>query len=176
MVAKKLDEARPVITRCNDANAANPSRRELLTRASKVAASRGIAALLGNMETFPRKVIWNASITYELLDSVTPARTALLVIDMPRDFLLPEGYPTQAGLDIEPLVATIRPIGKLLAVEQKAGLLIVHAREDHVPDLSDSPPYKLERSHRAGAEIGSKGPLGRLLVRGEVGRDFVEGS
>jgi nicotinamidase-related amidase len=59
-------------------------------------------------------------------------------------------------------------------VGRKAGLLIMHARKGHAPDLSDCPPYKLERSRRAGAEIGSKGPLGRLLVRGEVGHDFVE--
>ncbi|NGZ11275.1 MAG: cysteine hydrolase [Nitrospira sp. LK70] len=109
-----------------------------------------------------------------LLDSLTPARTALLVIDMQRDFLLPEGYAAQAGLDITPLAATIRPIETLLAVARKAGLLIVHTREGHLPDLSDCPPYKLERSRRAGAEIGSKGPLGRLLVRGEVGHDFVD--
>jgi biuret amidohydrolase len=109
-----------------------------------------------------------------LLDSLIPAHTALLVIDMQRDFLLPEGYAAQAGLDIEPLAAAIRPIEKLLAAGRKAGLLIVHTREGHVPDLSDCPPYKLERSRRAGAEIGSQGPLGRLLVRGEVGHDFVE--
>ena len=112
--------------------------------------------------------------TMSLLDSLTPARTALLVIDMQRDFLSPEGYAAQAGLDIAPLVATIRPIQKLLAVARTAGLLIVHTREGHVPDLSDCPPYKLQRSRKAGAEIGSKGPLGRLLVRGEVGHDFVD--
>ncbi len=112
--------------------------------------------------------------TASLLDSLTPVRTALLVIDMQRDFLVPEGYAAQAGLDIAPLIATIHPIEKLLAVGLAAGLLTVHTREGHVPDLSDCPPYKLERSRRAGAEIGSKGPLGRLLVRGEVGHDFVE--
>src|SRR5262245_4547669 len=109
-----------------------------------------------------------------LLDSLMPTRTALLVIDMQRDFLLPEGYAAQAGLDITPLAATIRPIGKLLAMARKAGLLIVYTREGHLPDLSDCPPYKLEASRRANAEIGSKGPLGRFLVRGEVGHDFVE--
>lgn len=112
--------------------------------------------------------------TMSLLDSLTPARTALLVIDMQRDFLLSEGYAAQAGLDIAPLAATIHPIKKLLAAGRKTGLLIVHTREGHVPDLSDCPPYKLERSRRAGAEIGSKGPLGRLLVRGEAGHDFVD--
>src|SRR5262249_37511334 len=99
----------------------------------------------------------------------------VLVIDMQRDFLLPEGYAAQVGLDITPLAATIRPIQKLLAVARPAGLLIVHTREGHLPDLSDCPPYKLERSRRAGAEIGSESPLGRLLGRGEDGHDFVDG-
>jgi nicotinamidase-related amidase len=53
-------------------------------------------------------------------------------------------------------------------------MLVVHTREGHRPDLSDCPPAKLERSRAAGAEIGSKGPLGRLLVRGEFGHDFID--
>jgi len=112
--------------------------------------------------------------TTNLLDTLIPARTALLVIDMQRDFLSPKGYAAHAGIDIAPLVAAIAPIQKLLAVARPAGLLIVHTREGHVPDLSDCPPYKLERSRRAGAEVGSKGPLGRLLVRGEPGHDFID--
>jgi nicotinamidase-related amidase len=166
---RKLDGSNPVTNTSKDGS----TRREMLVHGSKVAASLGIAALLDNLGTFTRKS-YGMERTTNLLDSLTPARTALLVIDMQRDFLLPEGYAAQAGLDIAPLVAAIRPIEKLLAVGRKAGLLIVHTREGHVPDLSDCPPYKLERSRRAGAEIGSKGPLGRLLVRGEPGHDFVE--
>ena len=52
--------------------------------------------------------------------------------------------------------------------------MIVHTREGHVPDLSDCPPYKLARSRAAGAQIGSSGPLGRLLIRGEAGHDFID--
>ena len=166
---RKLDGSNPVTNTSKDGS----TRREMLVHGSKVAAGLGIAALLDNLGTFTRKS-YGMERTTNLLDSLTPARTALLVIDMQRDFLLPEGYAAQAGLDIAPLVATIRPIEKLLAVGRKAGLLIVHTREGHVPDLSDCPPYKLERSRRAGAEIGSNGPLGRLLVRGEAGHDFVE--
>ena len=166
---RKLDGSNPVTNTSKDGS----TRREMLVHGSKVAAGLGIAALLDNLGTFTRKS-YGMERTTNLLDSLTPARTALLVIDMQRDFLLPEGYAAQAGLDIAPLVAAIRPIEKLLAVGRKAGLLIVHTREGHVPDLSDCPPYKLERSRRAGAEIGSKGPLGRLLVRGEPGHDFVE--
>jgi nicotinamidase-related amidase len=102
------------------------------------------------------------------------ASTALLVIDMQRDFLLPEGYAAKAGLDIAPLRAAIGPVAAVLTAARAAGLAIVHTREGHLADLSDCSPYKLERSRRAGAEIGSKGPLGRLLVRGEFGHDFVD--
>lgn len=109
-----------------------------------------------------------------LLEGLDPTRTALLVIDMQRDFLEPEGYAAQAGLDIAPLVAAIDPVGKVLAAARRAGLTIIHTREGHLPDLSDCPPYKLQRSRNAGAEIGSRGPLGRLLVRGEAGHDFVD--
>jgi len=109
-----------------------------------------------------------------LLDGLKPDRTALLLIDMQRDFLRPEGYAAQAGIDIAPLVAAIGPVGRVLDAARRAGIAIVHTREGHLPDLSDCPPYKLERSRRAGAEIGSKGPLGRLLVRGEFGHDFVD--
>lgn len=102
------------------------------------------------------------------------ARTALLVIDMQRDFLLPQGYAAHAGLDIGPLRQAIDPVGRLLTIARAAHLTIVHTREGHLSDLSDCPPYKLERSRKAGAQIGSPGPLGRLLVRGEYGHDFID--
>ena len=174
MATKEPNEARPCGADRASTSRSGPSRREILVHGSKVAASIGVAALLSTLEAFPQQSYGMDRSTMSLLDSLKPARTALLVIDMQRDFLAPEGYAAQAGLDIAPLVATIRPIGKLLTVGRAARLLIVHTREGHLPDLSDCPPYKLERSRRAGAEIGSKGPLGRLLVRGEVGHDFVD--
>ena len=109
-----------------------------------------------------------------LLEGLAVERTALLVIDMQRDFLDPRGYAAKAGLDIAPLQAAIAPVRKLLDAARAAGLMIVHTREGHVPDLSDCPPVKLARSRNAGAEIGSAGPLGRLLIRGEAGHDFIE--
>lgn len=102
------------------------------------------------------------------------ADTALLVIDMQRDFLDPRGYAAQAGLDVEALRAAIPGVRTLLDAARRQGLLIVHTREGHRPDLSDCPPSKRMRSERAGATIGSPGPLGRLLVRGEYGHDFID--
>jgi nicotinamidase-related amidase len=105
---------------------------------------------------------------------MTPAHTAFLVIDMQRDFLDPRGYAARAGLDVAALRRPIPAIRTLLACARRLGMLVAHTREGHLPDLSDCPPAKLERSRAAGAEIGSRGPLGRLLVRGEFGHDFID--
>lgn len=102
------------------------------------------------------------------------ARSALLVIDMQRDFLDPQGYAAHAGLDVDALRRALPAACALVAAARRHGLLVVHTREGHVPDLADCPPAKLERSRAAGATIGSAGPLGRLLVRGEFGHDFVD--
>lgn len=99
---------------------------------------------------------------------------ALIVIDMQRDFCSPGGYADNAGLDVGRLAQPIVQIEKLLAAARQLGVMVVHTREGHKPDLSDCPPEKLARSARAGAAIGSQGPLGRLLVRGEYGHDFVD--
>jgi biuret amidohydrolase len=101
-------------------------------------------------------------------------RTALLVIDMQRDFLDAGGYAACAGVDIARLRGVINPVGALLAAARKTALRVIFTREGHRPDLSDCPPAKLARSRAAGAEIGSPGPLGRLLVRGEWGHDLID--
>ncbi len=100
--------------------------------------------------------------------------TALIVIDMQRDFCSPGGYADTAGMDVQRLREPIAHIQQLLAAARARGLVVVHTREGHLPDLSDCPPAKLARSTAAGAAIGSQGPLGRLLVRGEQGHDFVD--
>ena len=105
---------------------------------------------------------------------MNPARTALLVIDMQRDFLDPGGYAAAAGMNIDTLRHPIQAVRKLLGVARRLGMLVVHTREGHRTDLADCPPAKLARSRAAGAEIGSAGPLGRLLVRGEFGHDFID--
>ena len=107
------------------------------------------------------------------LSALDPATTALIVIDMQRDFCSPGGYAHQAGLDITRMQAVVGQVKALLAAARAAGLHVFHTREGHLPDLSDCPPAKLARSVAAGAPIGSAGPLGRLLVRGEQGHDFV---
>ncbi len=101
-----------------------------------------------------------------------PAACALLLIDMQRDFLEPGGFGAMLGNDVAPLRRTIAPNQLLLAAWRSAGLLAIHTREGHRPDLSDlSPAKKLRGEGRV--RIGDLGPMGRILVRGEPGHDII---
>ncbi|HBG31338.1 cysteine hydrolase [Candidatus Macondimonas diazotrophica] len=98
--------------------------------------------------------------------------TALIIIDMQRDFLEPGGFGAMLGNDVSLLRSAIGPCQALLAAARAAGLLIIHTREGHRPDLSDAPPSKLARGGGP-KRIGDPGPMGRILIRGEPGHGIV---
>ncbi len=101
-----------------------------------------------------------------------PAHAALLIIDMQRDFLEPGGFGAALGNDPCVLRRLIAPISRLRAAARAAGMMVIHTREGHRPDLSDLPPAKRVRGRPTRA-IGDPGPMGRLLVRGEAGHAIV---
>ena len=102
-----------------------------------------------------------------------PATTALLMIDFQRDFVYPGGFGEALGNDTSPLLLALPPAERVLKACRDAGLFVIHTREGHRPDLSDLPPAKKVRG-RGATTIGDPGPMGRILVRGEVGHDIVE--
>ena len=101
-----------------------------------------------------------------------PRSTALLIIDMQRDFLEPGGFGELLGNDVSLLRSTIAPCRAVLACARDHGLLVIHTREGHRPDLADAPPTKLARG-KLEVGIGDAGPMGRVLVRGEPGHDII---
>jgi nicotinamidase-related amidase len=100
------------------------------------------------------------------------SRTALVIIDMQRDFLEPGGFGETLGNNVALLAGAIGPCRTLLAAARRAGLLVIHTREGHRPDLSDAPPAKIARGTPS-RRIGDPGPMGRILIRGEPGHDII---
>ena len=100
-----------------------------------------------------------------------PKTTALVIIDMQRDFVLPGGFGEMLGNDTSLLLAAVQPCERVLKKAREKGMFIVHTREGHRPDLTDCPAAKLTRGGKT--FIGTEGPMGRILVRGETGHDIV---
>lgn len=101
-----------------------------------------------------------------------PNKTALMVVDMQRDFIEEGGFGDSLGNDVSRLQAAVDPTKKVLEKAREKGMLVIHTREGHRPDLEDAPESKIERGNIS-PKIGEEGPMGRLLVRGEKGHDFV---
>ena len=105
--------------------------------------------------------------------ALAPGRTALVVIDMQRDFIERGGFGDALGNDVSRLEAIIPTVAGLLALFRAKAWPVIHTRESHQPDLSDCPPAK--RSRGGGSlRIGDEGPMGRILVRGEPGNAIID--
>ena len=91
---------------------------------------------------------------------------------MQRDFLEPGGFGETLGNNVALLNAAVEPCKALLAGARKHGLLVIHTREGHRPDMSDAPKAKVERG-APGLRIGEAGAMGRILIRGEAGHDII---
>jgi biuret amidohydrolase len=100
------------------------------------------------------------------------ATTALVIIDMQRDFVEPGGFGASLGNDVARLQAIIPTARRVLDAWRAADGLVIHTRESHLPDLSDCPPAKRLRGSPT-LRIGDHGPMGRVLVRGEPGNEIV---
>ncbi|WP_127998622.1 cysteine hydrolase family protein [Piscinibacter defluvii] len=101
-----------------------------------------------------------------------PAHTAVVMIDMQRDFLEPGGFGAMLGNDVSQLAGIVPACARLLALARAQGMTVIHTQEAHDPQLADCPPAKRARG-RLECGIGDRGPLGRVLVEGEPGAWFV---
>jgi nicotinamidase-related amidase len=105
--------------------------------------------------------------------TLDPTHTALVIIDMQRDFIERGGFGDSLGNDVKRLEAIIPTTAALLGLFRAQGWRVIHTREAHKPDLSDCPPSKIRRGNPS-LHIGEIGAMGRLLVRGEPGNQIVD--
>ncbi|TGR11751.1 cysteine hydrolase [Mesorhizobium sp. M4B.F.Ca.ET.190.01.1.1] len=102
-----------------------------------------------------------------------PETTALIVIDMQRDFAESGGFGASLGNDVGRVVAIVPTVKKLIEGFRAAGLPVIHTMECHRPDLSDLPPAKRDRG-KPTIRIGDVGPMGRVLIAGEPGTAILD--
>jgi nicotinamidase-related amidase len=151
------------------------SRRELLkscgvVTASVAGANLAMAAEPGQQHPMEPAVEVEAE-PYEFV--FQPASTALVVIDMQRDFVMPGGFGELLGNDVSRVRPAIEPTRVVLEAWRAKGFQVLHTREGHRPDLSDCPPSKKARG-KLKVGIGDVGPMGRVLVRGEHGHGIID--
>jgi nicotinamidase-related amidase len=127
-------------------------------------------------------LIWIQKQSEEIVPTVTatpydfefePTTTALIIIDMQRDFLEPGGFGELLGNDVSQLRTAIAPLQTVLNAARAQHMMVIHTREGHRPDLADLPDAKRKRGNLSGG-IGDAGPMGRILVRGERGHDIID--
>src|ERR1700732_3647038 len=128
----------------------------------------GGALVMANSKQLPSGIVAAEPEPIQLDWSVT----ALVIIDMQRDFMEPGGFGETLGNDVSLLATAVKPIASVLSAARGLGMLVVHTREGHLPDLSDAPPAKIERGAPS-LRIGDPGPMGRILIRGEAGHDII---
>jgi len=105
---------------------------------------------------------------------ITTDNTALVIIDMQKDFCQEGGYFHSMGYSVQPARKIVPVIKGILEKMRKLGFPIFHTREGHEPNMSDCPPTKYWRSlNLSEVGIGSRGPLGRVLIQGEDGWNII---
>ena len=99
--------------------------------------------------------------------------TALVIIDMQRDFIEPGGFGETLGNDVSQLAVIVPTVRRVLQAWREQGAMVLHTRESHRPDLSDCPSAKRLRGAPR-LRIGDVGAMGRILVQGEPGNQIID--
>jgi biuret amidohydrolase len=116
-------------------------------------------------------MVMNSTLIKEILElpahpftyTFSPRHTALLVIDMQRDFLEKGGFGESLGNDVTRLQAIVPALQKVLETWRKHGLTVIHTREVH----------KKRNRGKLTLRIGDVGPMGRILVDGEASSEII---
>lgn len=105
---------------------------------------------------------------------VDPSRSALVLVDMQKDFVDADGQFARLGVDISSYPAMRRQLASLVAAARDAGVLVVHIQMTTMSHrLSDS-PAQIRFNMRMHESARDGGPPLRYTEVGTPGHDFVE--
>ncbi len=109
----------------------------------------------------------------ELDELIDPAHTALIVIDMQRDFIEPDGLFASLGIDLS-MYADSRPrLAALLAAARKAGLTVMHLQNTALPDRKSDSPAQIRFNLRMHKDARRNQPPLRYTIPGTPGHEFA---
>lgn len=110
----------------------------------------------------------------ELAELVDPAHTALLLVDMQRDFIDPAGLFGELGVDLTMYDKSRPRLAALLAEARQSGVLIVHIKNTALPNRMSDSPAQIRFNLRMHENARRDGPPLRYTVPGTPGYEFVE--
>lgn len=115
-------------------------------------------------------VVAGKEVFQEIEEVVDPRHTAVLCIDMQKDFCRDDGKAVAAGFRIDMIKAAIAPISRLLDSAREAGVQVIYTEHKYLPGWrSVSPAYIRFLSKRFGWP-----PEKHWLLEGTSGVDTVE--
>ncbi|MCW2782964.1 MAG: isochorismatase [Marmoricola sp.] len=110
----------------------------------------------------------------ELAEIVQPEHTALVVVDMQRDFVDTDGFFGSLGIDLSMYDQTRPPLLNLLAAARKNNVLVVHVQNTALPEGRSDSPAQIRFNLRMHEAARGEGPPLRYTVEGTPGHGFSE--
>ena len=107
---------------------------------------------------------------YELVD---PAHTALVLVDMQRDFAEPDGAFGQLGVDLSRYQLLREHLAALLDCARWSGVLVVHIQMTTLPERKSDSPAQIRFNMRMHQTFRRNGPPLRYTVKGTTGHEFL---
>jgi len=114
------------------------------------------------------------TILTELPELIDPVRAALVIVDMQRDFIEPDGLFGQLGIDLAMYQDTRPKLSALLDGARRAGLLIVHIQNTALPDRMSDSPAQIRFNLRMHEKVRRGAPPPSYTVPGTPGHAFVD--
>ncbi len=109
----------------------------------------------------------------ELAEIIAPAHTALLLIDMQRDFVEPDGHFGSLGIDLSMYDKTRPRLAALLDAARRHGVLVVHVQNTALPHRMSDSPAQIRFNLRMHEGARQDGPPLRYTVPGTPGHEFI---
>jgi nicotinamidase-related amidase len=109
---------------------------------------------------------------YELVD---PSHTALVLVDMQKDFAEPDGAFGLLGVDLSAYESLRENLAKLLASARESGVRVVHIQMTTLPERRSDSPSQIRFNMRMHQTFRRDGPPLRYTVKGTRGHEFLDG-